>query len=122
MSGQEEFTLRRDRMIRLSGDDIFPDAAVDVGEAQVAAAVLEGELFVIDAEQVEHGGPELVDIRNLFDGVIAELVSGSIDVAALAPTSSHPEAEALRIVVAADVLREVRLREGVTSKLTGEND
>jgi hypothetical protein len=31
----------------LSGEDVVEDVAVDVGEAEVAAAVAKGELFVV---------------------------------------------------------------------------
>lgn len=37
------------------------DVTVDIGEAHVAAAVAEGELGVVEAEKVEHGGVEVVD-------------------------------------------------------------
>lgn len=111
-----------DRRLPILSDDVLPDAAVDVGEAKVAAAVLEGELFVVNTHEVEHGGPELVDIGNFFDGVVAELVGGSKDVASLGSTAGHPEAEALWVVVAADVFGKTRLGEGVASKLPGKDD
>ena len=45
---------------RLLSDNIVPDAAVDVGETQVATAVLEGEFFVIDAAK-----GRLVELRGV---------------------------------------------------------
>ena len=37
-----------------------------VGEANVATAEAEGELFVIDAQQVEDGGVKIVDFERVF--------------------------------------------------------
>ena len=46
----------------MSGEDAFDDVAVDVCEAVVAAGVVEGEAFVIEAHEVEDGGVEVVDV------------------------------------------------------------
>jgi len=42
-----------------------------VGEAVVAALEFAGEAFVIDAEEVQHRGLEIVDADFVFDGVEA---------------------------------------------------
>ena len=38
---------------RRSGEEVFHDVAVDVGEPEVAAGVAEGEAFVIEAEEMQ---------------------------------------------------------------------
>jgi hypothetical protein len=50
------------------------DFSVDVGEAAVDAVVVEGELFVVDAEEVQNGGVEVVDGDGIFGGEIASFV------------------------------------------------
>ena len=50
-----------------SGEDFFHHLAEDIGEAEIAARVFVGELEVIDAEQVEHGGMEIVDVEPIFE-------------------------------------------------------
>ncbi len=45
-----------------------------VGEAEVAALEAEGELLVVEAEQVQDRGVEVVDVDAVFDGAEAELV------------------------------------------------
>ena len=52
---------------------------MDVGEAVVAAAGAVGQFLVIDAEQMQHRGPEVVDRVDVFDGVIAELIGGAVN-------------------------------------------
>ena len=45
-----------------------------VGEAEVAALEAVGELGVVEAEQVQDGGVEVVDVDLVLDGVEAEFV------------------------------------------------
>ena len=49
-------------------DEAVDNVAVDVGEAEVAAAVAVGEALVIEAEEVEHGGLQIVDVDAVLDG------------------------------------------------------
>ena len=62
----------------LSGNELVHDIAVDVGEAEVSAVVAEGEPLVIQAQQVEDGGVEVVMRDSVLDGVHAELVGGAV--------------------------------------------
>jgi hypothetical protein len=50
--------------------------------AGVSALEAVGELFVIEAEEVEHRGVEIRDGESVFDGGVAELVCGAIHLAA----------------------------------------
>ena len=65
-----------------SSDDLFHDVAVDVGEAEITAGVAVGEAFVVDAEEVEHGGVEVVDAHAVFNGFEPEIVGGAVNGAA----------------------------------------
>ena len=49
--------------------DLVNDLAVDVGEAAIDAAVAEGELGVIEAEEVEDGGVEVVAGGDILGGL-----------------------------------------------------
>ena len=68
---------------RVSGDDVFDDRPVHVGQAEVAAGVAIGELFVVEAQEVEQGGVQVVNVDLVFDGLEAQVVGGAVDVAAL---------------------------------------
>ena len=46
-----------------------------IREAEVAALETEGELFVIESEQVENGGVDVVDVRGVFNGIETKLRS-----------------------------------------------
>src|SRR5437868_13614483 len=75
--------------------------AVYIRQAEVAAAVAVGELFVVDARLVEDSGPEVVDGADLVYGVVAEVVGGAVDRAAFDAAACQPDTEAVGVVVAA---------------------
>lgn len=54
--------------------NVVNDAAFDVGEAEVATAVRVRQLFVVQAELVEDGGVQIVDVDFVFDGGESEVV------------------------------------------------
>jgi hypothetical protein len=86
--------------------------AVDVGQSKVASGVAEGELLVIESEQVEDRGMEVVDVDFVFDGLEAEFIRGAMDRAAFDTTARQPHAEAVMVVVAAVDLAFVGARGG----------
>ncbi|MFM1945457.1 MAG: hypothetical protein RI897_4439 [Verrucomicrobiota bacterium] len=55
------------------------DVAVDVGEAEVTSGVAEREAFVVEAEQVEDGGVEVMDVDGVDGGLEAEVIGGAVD-------------------------------------------
>ena len=52
--------------------------AVDVREAAVGAVVAEHEAFVVDAEEVEHGGVEIVGRDDIVRGFPGPLVARAV--------------------------------------------
>ena len=75
--------------------------AGDVGQAEVATGVAIGQPGMVEAEQVQDGGVEVVDVDGAFDGAVAELVGGTVDVAAFHAAAGKPDREAPVVVVAA---------------------
>ena len=49
-----------------------------VGQPEVAALVAVGEPLVVDAQQVQHRGVQVVDVHDVVDGVVAELVGRAV--------------------------------------------
>ena len=81
-------------------EEVFDDVAVDVGEAEVAAGVGVGEFFVIEAEEVEDGGVEVVDGGDIDGGAAAEFVGLAIADAAFDTGAHHPGGEGVGVVIA----------------------
>ena len=72
---------------RIASDDL----ARRVGQAVVAAVVGEGEPGVVEAEQVEDRGVEVVDVDAVDLGAEADGVGRAVDRAALDPRAGHPD-------------------------------
>ena len=87
-----------------SGEDAFDDFSGDAGEADVEALELGGEAMVVDAEEGEHGGVEVVDVDDVFDGAVAEFVGAAPGGAGFDAGTGHEEAEGEDVVVATGAL------------------
>ena len=70
------------------------------GQAEIAPLIFERQAFVIDSQQVEHSGPQVINRGRVFDDVITQFVGRTVDAASLNPASRHPDAETERVVVA----------------------
>ena len=95
--GVDSFKGAGSRKLR---QNLFDDSALDVGQAEVAAAVLEGQLLVVDAEQPEHGGAQIVDVDNVIGGAIAQLVGCAAGRPAL-DAAGHEHRETFPMMIAA---------------------
>ena len=90
---------------RLSADNLFHDAAADVGQPEPAALEEVRQLLVVDAEQVQDRRLQVVDM----DAASATLKPKSSDspctYAALDAAAGHPDREDAAMVIAAVVVR-----------------
>ena len=73
---------------------------MNVGQAEVAPGVTVGECFVIEAEQMQNGRVEVVNMYLVLHCLKPELVRGSINGPALDPSSCHPHGETVGIMIA----------------------
>ncbi len=76
------------------------DVAFDIGEAAWDAVVIEGEAFVIEAEEMEEGGVEVVERVDVFDRTASEFVRFSVTGAAFDAGTGHPAGETVGVVIA----------------------
>lgn len=101
-----------------SGEDLVDDVAMDIGEATVDPVLADGELFVIDAEQVEDGGVEVVAVGLALDGLIAPVVAASMASSRANAGTGHPADEGSAVVIPSISA----LGEGGASKLGGPDE
>src|SRR3954454_10375607 len=57
------------------------------------------EALMIDAEEVQEGGVEIVNGGDVLHGPVAEVVGGAVAEAAFHTRSGHPDGEAVRIMI-----------------------
>ncbi len=84
-----------------SGENAFHDLPIDVGEAEVAASIAIGELFVINTKEVQDGGMKVMHMDFLLHGVHAYFISGAIGETSAHPTTGEKGAEGRMMVVPA---------------------
>ncbi len=83
-----------------SGDEFFDDFSVDVGEAEIASGVAEGELFVVEADEFQQGGVQIVYVHGFFDSFETEFVGGPMCITSADTTACEPHCEAPVVVIA----------------------
>ena len=74
---------------------------LDIGQTEIAPRITIGEAFVIEAEEVQDRGVQIVDMDTFLDGAVAELVGGAVDVAPFDAAAGEEHGEAPVIVIAA---------------------
>ena len=74
---------------------------MDVGEAVVAALKFESEFFVINAQEVEDTGVEVMNAYGIFVDVVGIVVGFADRLAGFNAAAGKPHREAARVVVAA---------------------
>src|SRR5262245_32664989 len=74
--------------------------SVDIGEAEVAALEAEGELRVLQAQQMEDRRVDVVDVAGIFDGREAEFVGFTEDDARARAAAGEPHGAALDVMIA----------------------
>ena len=75
-----------------------------IGEAEVTASVAVSEAFVVNAQEMENGGVQVVNVDAIVDGAEAEVIAGAVGHAALDAAAGQPHGEAPAVVVAAVVV------------------
>src|SRR4051812_29926403 len=86
---------------RFSGDNFFDDSPGNVCEPELAPLEQVSQLQVVNAQQVQDGGLQVVDVNAAFGHIKAEVVRTAVDVAALDATAGHPHGKDAAVVVAA---------------------
>ena len=83
------------------GHDVFDHFAIDIGQPEVATSVSVGQTFVVDAEEVEDGGVEIVEVDFALDSTIAVFVGRSTGDATFYSSTGKEGGETVGVVTAA---------------------
>ena len=107
---------------RRLGEEGLYHFAFDIGQAEVAAGIAVGQRFVVEAEQMEDGRVEVVDVDFSLGDAQADVVGGSVDMPAFDSAAGHPDAEAVVVVIAAHFGCERHLRGRGAAELATPDD
>src|SRR5437868_1158711 len=81
--------------------DVLHNLAVHVGQAEMAALELVGQLEMVDAQAAKNRGLKVMHMDGIGDHVVAVIVRLAIGETLLHAAAGHPHREASRMVVAA---------------------
>lgn len=97
---------------------------MNIGETEVAAGIAISEFFVIESEQVENSGLQIVDMNGIVDHVEAEIVGLTVNVALFETSAGEPHGKGLRMMIASQASAEggVGFDHGSTAKLPSPED
>src|SRR5438105_2604796 len=63
-------------------DDVLDHLPADIREAEVAAGIAIGQLLVVESEEVEHCGVQVVDVHRLLNRAVTEFIGRAVNMAA----------------------------------------
>src|ERR1700733_4225432 len=92
--------------------------AADIGQPPRSALEEVGELPVIEPQQREHGGMDIMHVQRVLDRAEAQLVGGAYDFSATDASAGHADRETIWMVVAAAGT----LHDRRTAELSSDND
>src|SRR5262249_55005141 len=84
-----------------SSENSLHDMTMHIGQAIVPALVLEGQSSVIDAQEMQDGGLEVMDVNRVLGDVVTEVIGSAVSDAGLDATAGHPDREATRMMIPA---------------------
>src|SRR5262249_25306964 len=88
-------------MLSSFGHDLPNHHPMHIGQPKIASRVAIRQPLVIESQEVQDRRVQIVHVDAVLLGGEAEVVGGTVDVAALGASAGQPHAEAVVIVVAA---------------------
>lgn len=76
-----------------------------IREAKAPALVFERELFMVDAQKVEQGCLEVVNVYRVLCDIVAEVVRFAVGNSRLDAAAGHPYGETSRVMITTVVFR-----------------
>src|SRR4051812_13016891 len=88
----------------LSREYLIDYPARDIGQSEISSHVPVRETSVIEAQTMQYGSLQIVNMNGIFYDFQAEIVRPSNYLPSLHSTARHPYAETVRVMVAAGAL------------------
>ncbi len=83
--------LWRSNPFRSLGEDVLNDFALDIRQAKVTSLIAERQSLVLDAEEMKHGGVQVMDGDTVLLSVVAKFVSVAVGDTGLDSATGHPD-------------------------------
>ena len=96
--------------------------AVYVGKSIITPLELESQPFVIDAELVEKGRVQIVNVDSILGDVISDVIGRTVARPGLETAAGHPRGEAVGVMVTASSISTESLGIDRAPELTAPDD
>ena len=83
-----------------SGDQLLDNLAENIGEAVVPSLMLVGKPFMVDAQEVQDRGVEIMHVDARGDDAVTEWIGRAVGDAGLDAATGRPGGEAARVMIA----------------------
>src|SRR6185437_687667 len=84
-----------------SRQDRFDHGSIHIGEPIIAAGMTKGQAFVVEAELVQNGGVQVVDVDFIFDGAESEGIGRAVGHSTADAAAGEEDAIAVVVVITA---------------------
>mgnify|MGYP003349426135 CR=1 FL=1 len=91
-------TIWEDRASDLLSNQFFHDMSMDIGQPEIASGKAVGQSFVVQPEQMQDGGVQVMDRNNLLHGPKTEFIRGTMRVTATDAATCQPAREPVMIM------------------------
>src|SRR5436190_4981973 len=81
-------------------DNVAQDIPRNIGQPEIAARMAISELFVVEAEQVQHGRMQVMNTRAIFRGAKTKFIRRAVNRAAAHTAPGQPDTEPVMVMVA----------------------
>ena len=105
---------------KLSGQQLVQHLAVHIREAEVATLEFEGEFFVLQTEEMQNRGVEIMHVGRIFGDAEAEFVGLAEGLTSFHAATGEPHGEGVDVMVAAGLV--AVLAHGGAAKLAAPDD
>ena len=103
----------------LSCQQVLDDFAVYVRQAEIPPLMPEGQFFMVDAQAMQHGRIQVVDVNRFIDHVVAEVIGFTVNNPRFDAAAGHPFGVATGVVISAVIgLGQATLAIDRSAKLT----
>ena len=87
----------------LSSENILYHPSVHISEAELSSLIAEGKTLMINAQLMEDGRIEIVNVNGITCDGIPELIGRSMNMAPLAAAPGHPHTVSVLMMIASSL-------------------
>ena len=82
-----------------SGQNVVDNVTIDIGQSEIPAAIPKCQSFVVDPQQVQHGGVQIVHMHLVLCGIKTKVIGLTVTKSTFHTSTRHPVGECVWVMV-----------------------